>query len=90
MRHRRTALIRPRPGCSGRRFPPAGIRALPDTDADHGATRQWRALAESKLPELDRFIRQTQMLRDAVAGCLACGCMNFDTCGLPAEGGPGS
>ncbi|WP_030712165.1 MerR family transcriptional regulator [Streptomyces sp. NRRL F-2580] len=71
-------------------FTLAEIRALLDTDTDRGATRQWRALAESKLPELDRFIRQTRLLRDAVADCLACGCMNFDTCRLLAESGPGS
>ncbi|WP_030959748.1 MerR family transcriptional regulator [Streptomyces sp. NRRL S-378] len=84
---RRLALIRMAQRAG---FTLAEIRALLDNDADHGATRQWRALAESKLPELDRFIRQTQMLRDAVADCLACGCMNFDKCGLLAEGGPGS
>ncbi|MFJ9591376.1 MerR family transcriptional regulator [Streptomyces virginiae] len=71
-------------------FTLAEIRALLDTDGDRGTTRQWRALAESKLPELDRFIRQTQMLRDAVADCLACGCMNFDKCALLAEDGPGA
>ncbi|MEU9160868.1 MerR family transcriptional regulator [Streptomyces sp. NPDC048424] len=71
-------------------FTLAEIRALLDTDTDRGATRQWRALAESKLPELDRFIRQTQLLRDAVADCLACGCMNFDKCQLLSESGPGS
>ncbi|WP_030761942.1 MerR family transcriptional regulator [Streptomyces sp. NRRL F-2664] len=70
-------------------FTLAEIRALLDADAQRGATRQWRALAESKLPELDRFIRQTRMLRDAVADCLACGCMNFDRCALLAEDGPG-
>ncbi|MCI4085349.1 MerR family transcriptional regulator [Streptomyces sp. MMS21 TC-5] len=71
-------------------FTLAEIRALLDTDGDRGTTRQWRALAESKLPELDRFIRQTQLLRDAVADCLACGCMNFDKCALLAEDGPGA
>ncbi|MFE9929248.1 MerR family transcriptional regulator [Streptomyces sp. NPDC005533] len=71
-------------------FTLAEIRALLDADSDRGATRQWRALAESKLPELDRFIRQTQLLRDAVADCLACGCMNFDECQLLSEAGPGS
>ncbi|MFD8888961.1 MULTISPECIES: MerR family transcriptional regulator [unclassified Streptomyces] len=71
-------------------FTLAEIRDLLDADAERGATRQWRALAESKLPELDRFIRQTQMLRDAVADCLACGCMNFEKCELLSADGPGS
>ncbi|MGI5336670.1 MerR family DNA-binding protein [Streptomyces sp. CA-181903] len=61
-------------------FTLAEIRRLLDTGADRGATRQWRALAERKIPELDRFIKETQALRNAVADCLACGCMNFDSC----------
>ncbi|WP_328959952.1 MerR family transcriptional regulator [Streptomyces virginiae] len=67
----------------------AEIRSLLDGDAERGATRQWRALAESKLPELDRFIEQTQILRNAVADCLACGCMNFEKCALLSADGPG-
>jgi MerR family redox-sensitive transcriptional activator SoxR len=46
-------------------------------------------LAERKLPELDRFIEETRALRDAVADCLACGCMSFDTCGLLGAGAGG-
>ncbi|MCX4552380.1 MerR family transcriptional regulator [Streptomyces sp. NBC_01387] len=62
------------------------IRRLLDSAADRGATRQWRALAERKIPELDQFIEDTQALRNAVADCLACGCMNFDNCGLLSSG----
>lgn len=47
-----------------------------------GTTKQWRALAERKLPELDRLIGEMQTLRTAVADCLDCGCMNFETCQL--------
>ncbi|MFJ4923178.1 MerR family transcriptional regulator [Streptomyces sp. NPDC088725] len=67
-------------------FTLAEIRQLLDADADRGTTRQWRALAERKLPELDRFIQETRALRNAVADCLACGCMNFDSCGLLSSG----
>lgn len=73
-------------------FTLAEIRGLLDGDGDgdarrdgeagRGATRHWRALAERKLPELDRVIEETRALRAAVADCLACGCMNFDACGL--------
>ncbi|WP_328903016.1 MULTISPECIES: MerR family transcriptional regulator [unclassified Streptomyces] len=76
---RRLALIRMAQRAG---FTLAEIRRLLDTDADRGATKQWRALAERKLPELDRFIQETQTLRNAVADCLACGCMNFDSCRL--------
>ncbi|MEU6311069.1 MerR family transcriptional regulator [Streptomyces sp. NPDC047014] len=76
---RRIALIRMAQRAG---FTLAEIRRLLEADSGRGATRQWRALAERKLPELDLFIRQTQLLRDAVADCLACGCMNFDTCEL--------
>jgi MerR family redox-sensitive transcriptional activator SoxR len=68
------------------RFALAEIRQLLDTDADRGATRHWRSLAERKLPELDQFIKETQALRNAVADCLACGCMNFDSCQLLTDG----
>lgn len=76
---RRIALIKM---AQRARFTLAEIRQLLDTDADRGATRQWRALAERKIPELDQFIQETQTLRNAVADCLACGCMNFDSCRL--------
>jgi hypothetical protein len=62
----------------------AEIRRLLGEDttrsATRSATRQWRALAERKLPELDQHIAQVQALRRAVADCLACGCMNFERC----------
>ncbi|MEU9242161.1 MerR family transcriptional regulator [Streptomyces sp. NPDC048385] len=69
-------------------FTLAEIRQLLDTDTDRGATRQWRTLAERKIPELDQFIQETQALRNAVADCLACGCMNFDNCQLLSSGTP--
>jgi len=78
---RRIALIRMSQRAG---FTLAEIRRLLDSDPGQGATRQWRALAERKLPELDRVVQQTQQLRDAVAACLACGCMNFTDCDLLA------
>jgi MerR family redox-sensitive transcriptional activator SoxR len=59
------------------------IRALLSTDsATPGMTGRWRSLAEQKLPDLDRRIAELQTLRTAVADCLACGCMRFETCSL--------
>lgn len=58
------------------------IGAFLASDATPGTTRRWRALAERKLPELDRHITELQNLRAAVADCLACGCMSFETCEL--------
>lgn len=55
---------------------------LNEGHAGVAATRQWRELAERKLPELDQLIEDIRSLREAVAGCLACGCMNFDKCHL--------
>ncbi|MFD9063712.1 MerR family transcriptional regulator [Kitasatospora purpeofusca] len=80
---RRVALIRMSQRAG---FTLAEIRGLLDTSTTRGTTRQWRALAERKLPELDRVVRQTQQLRDAVAACLACGCMNFANCELLSAG----
>ncbi|MER8182750.1 MerR family transcriptional regulator [Kitasatospora sp. NPDC094015] len=78
---RRVALIRMAQRAG---FTLAEIRGLLAGDPGGAATRQWRELAGRKLPELDLFIRQTQQLRDAVASCLACGCMNFEDCELLA------
>ncbi|WP_371496788.1 MerR family transcriptional regulator [Kitasatospora sp. NBC_00374] len=81
---RRVALIRMAQRAG---FTLAEIGGLLEGDPGRGATRQWRELAERKLPELDLFIRRTQELRDAVAACLACGCMNFQDCELLGAGG---
>ncbi|MFC1444211.1 MerR family transcriptional regulator [Streptacidiphilus sp. N1-10] len=80
---RRIALIRMAQRAG---FTLAEIRQLLSTDGDRGATGQWRTLAERKLPELDRSIEQLRLLRDAVAECLLCGCMNFESCRLLAPG----
>ena len=61
-------------------FTLAEITQLVTSDTTPSATRQWREMAARKLPELDRHIAQTQALREAVADCLECGCMNFDRC----------
>ena len=61
-------------------FTLAEITQLVTSDTTPSATRQWRDMAARKLPELDRHIAQTQALRQAVADCLECGCMNFDRC----------
>ena len=61
-------------------FTLAEITQLVTSDNSPSAARQWREMAARKLPELDRHIAQTQTLRQAVADCLECGCMNFDRC----------
>ncbi|WP_327676249.1 MerR family transcriptional regulator [Kitasatospora sp. NBC_00458] len=76
---RRIALIRMSQRAG---FKLAEIRRLLDDSPDGAATRHWRELAERKLPELDRVVRETLHLRAAVAACLACGCMNFADCEL--------
>ena len=65
-------------------FTLAEIGQLLDTDPARGATRHWRDFAERKLPELDLAIKESQALREAVAACLECGCMNFERCDLLA------
>jgi len=61
-------------------FTLAEISQLVAAETTPSATRQWREMAARKLPELDRHIAQVQVLREAVADCLDCGCMNFDRC----------
>lgn len=71
-------------------FSLAEIRELLDgADAGPGATRQWRELAARKLPELDQLVETVRRLREAVADCLACGCMSFTNCRLLAEDAEG-
>jgi MerR family transcriptional regulator, redox-sensitive transcriptional activator SoxR len=76
---RRVALIRMAQRAG---FTLGEIRRLLDNDGSPAATRQWRDLAARKLPELDAHIAEIRALRQAVADCLECGCMNFDTCVL--------
>ena len=66
-------------------FTLAEIRELLSSETGRGATQQWRAFAERKLPDIDRAIRENQLLREAVAACLACGCMNFQNCHLLSD-----
>jgi MerR family redox-sensitive transcriptional activator SoxR len=61
-------------------FTLAEIAQLVGGDTSPSATSQWRDMAARKLPELDRHIAQAQTLRQAVAECLECGCMNFNRC----------
>jgi len=52
-------------------FTLAEIRQLLDSESSRGATRQWRAFAERKLPDIDPAITENQILRNAVAACLS-------------------
>lgn len=70
-------------------FTLAEIVQLLDTDPVPSATGQWRELAARKLPDLDRSIRELRALRQAVADCLECGCMNFNRCALLDSAEPG-
>jgi MerR family redox-sensitive transcriptional activator SoxR len=54
---RRIALIKM---AQRAKFTLAEISQLLETAPDRGATRQWRALAERKIPELDQLIQETQ------------------------------
>ncbi|UQX04614.1 MerR family transcriptional regulator [Streptomyces sp. RerS4] len=66
-------------------FTLAEITQLLAGSATPSAARQWREIAARKLPELDQHIAETRALRQAVAECLECGCMNFDQCVLLAS-----
>ncbi|MGW7102352.1 MerR family DNA-binding protein [Streptomyces sp. NPDC054838] len=77
---RHPATVRPDRNAQRAGFTLTEIRRLLGTEADRGTTKQRRTLAELKIPELDRFGLETQALRNAVADCLVCACMNFDSC----------
>ena len=61
----------------------ADIRELLTAGSERpSATRQWREVAARKLPEIDTIIRDLNALRAIISDCLACGCMDFESCQL--------
>jgi len=69
------------------------LEALPD---GRTPTRQdWERLSAQWRAELDDRIRRLQQLRDDFTGCIGCGCLSIDRCGLAnphdrlAADGPG-
>ena len=78
---RRIALIRiaQRVG-----LPLAQIREALDT-LPQGRTptrKDWQQLSEQWRAELDERIRSLEQLRDDFSGCIGCGCLSLDRCGL--------
>ena len=69
------------------------LESLPD---GRTPTRQdWARLSEQWRQELDDRIHRLQQLRDDFTGCIGCGCLSIDRCGLVnphdrlGEEGPG-
>ncbi|HSR94778.1 MAG TPA: MerR family transcriptional regulator [Solirubrobacterales bacterium] len=55
---------------------------LTSTDQGAPAHEQLRALASSKLPEVDALIDRAQIMRDWLLSAGQCGCETFDACAL--------
>lgn len=49
-------------------------------DAETPMDERWRALAESKLTELDELIARAQQMRQAIVAGLGCGCIRLEDC----------
>ncbi|MFA9444602.1 redox-sensitive transcriptional activator SoxR [Egicoccus sp. AB-alg6-2] len=64
------------------------IRAALDTlPEDQGPTqRDWQRLSAGWRPMLDERIRLLRALRDQLEGCIGCGCLSLETCGLRNPG----
>ncbi len=48
--------------------------------------RDWEHLSSRWQNDLDDRIRQLQQLRDEFTGCIGCGCLSIDVCGLVNPG----
>lgn len=58
----------------------AALAALP---ADHNPDRNdWEQLSKSWKAGLDRRIARLEALRDALTGCIGCGCLSLRSCQL--------
>jgi MerR family redox-sensitive transcriptional activator SoxR len=64
-------------------FSLAEIRILLDSvDAGEPAHSQLRALAEHKLPEVEKLIERAEAMRDWLTTATRCGCDSLDDCAL--------
>ena len=70
--------------------------ALDQLDDHRTPTRRdWTRLSAAWRDDLDDRIGQLQRLRDRLSGCIGCGCLSLDRCGLAnpddvlGQGGPG-
>ena len=56
----------------------------------------WSRLSRSWMPRIDQQIAALELLRDRLDGCIGCGCLSLDSCGLynhddrAAQCGPGA
>jgi len=71
----------------------AALNELPDRRTP--TRRDWERLSSRWRNDLDDRIRRLEQLRDRFTGCIGCGCLSIDMCGLSnpndvlAEHGPG-
>jgi MerR family transcriptional regulator, redox-sensitive transcriptional activator SoxR len=79
-------------------IPLAEIRSALET-LPQGRTptrRDWQRLSRGWQADLDRRIATLQAIRDRLGGCIGCGCLSLDRCGLlnpgdeAAAAGPGA
>jgi MerR family redox-sensitive transcriptional activator SoxR len=70
------------------------LATLPDDRAP--TRRDWQRLSRAWQADLDRRIATLQAIRDRLGGCIGCGCLSLDRCGLlnpddrAAADGPGA
>ena len=57
--------------------------ALAEQPHDHAPTgTEWAAMAASWQTKLDERIRLLTALREELDGCIGCGCLSLDSCGI--------
>jgi MerR family transcriptional regulator, redox-sensitive transcriptional activator SoxR len=58
----------------------AALDGLPSTRSPN--RRDWEALSRRWREDLEQRIETLVALRDRLTGCIGCGCLSLDTCGL--------
>jgi MerR family redox-sensitive transcriptional activator SoxR len=58
----------------------AALSSLPEQRTPTRA--DWQRLSTTWRGDLDRRIADLERLRDELTGCIGCGCLSLDTCGL--------
>ncbi len=58
----------------------AALASLPEDKP--AKLKDWQKVSRGWAADLDRRIARLQLLREGLTGCIGCGCLSVDSCGL--------